>query len=102
MEELKCLKVRLAAAETKAEEQASQIRDQADEISRLYGERNTLLEKSDEINTETLCELERVEQEMAETLKQIAEERDTARHEANSAAEERDEAKQSLLDTQVA
>ena len=48
MEELKCLKVRLAAAETKAEEQASQIRDQADEISRLYGERNTLLEKSDE------------------------------------------------------
>ena len=46
-------------------------------MRKLRAENQILIEKSDEVNEDTVLELERVEQKMAETFKQVAKERDT-------------------------
>ena len=46
-------------------------------MRKLRAENQILIEKSDEVNEDTVLELKRVEQKMAETFKQVAKERDT-------------------------
>jgi len=41
-------------------------------MRKLRAEIQILIEKSDEVNDDTVLELERVEQKMAETFKQVA------------------------------
>ena len=41
-------------------------------MRKLRAENQILIEKSDEVNEDTVLELERVEQKMAETVKQVA------------------------------
>jgi len=66
-------------------------------MRKLRAENQILIEKSDEVNADTVLELERVEQEMAETFKQVAQER----HRLTESQEARDEAQQTLAAAEV-
>jgi len=66
-------------------------------MRKLRAENQILIEKSDEVNADTVLELERVEQEMAETFKQVAQER----HRLTESQEARDEAQQASAAAEV-
>ena len=100
-EALTKLQTELNTALDQAEEYAATCKDQADEMRKLRAENQILIEKSDEVNADTVLELERVEQEMAETVKQVAKERDTALTQAQETAEAREWAQQALTAAEV-
>ena len=66
-------------------------------MRKLRAENQILIEKNDEVNADTVLELERVEQEMAETFKQVAQER----HRLTESQEARDEAQQASAAAEV-